>query len=316
MRILVTGATGFAGSHLVGLLLSEGHHVFGLVHPASGHQPYPSDESFVPLEGDLLELSSLQSAFEAARPDQVYHLAGQASPGRSWLDPAGTVAVNTGGTANLLEAAKSFGRPRVLIVSSSHIYGAVKPEWLPLTETTIPAPNDPYGISKWAAAQLAPIYWRHYELPVVEARPFNHIGPRQTSGFVVPDFASQVAAARLGLAEAEIRVGNLDVERDLTDVRDVVSAYRALAAQGRPGHSYLVCSGQAVSIGQVLETLIDLAGCQVNVVIDPDRLRPAESPTIVGSYRKLERETGWTPLITLRQSLEDTLEDWLVRLAP
>jgi GDP-4-dehydro-6-deoxy-D-mannose reductase len=150
---------------------------------------------------------------------------------------------------------------------------------------------------------------------VIEARPFNHIGPRQAPGFVVPDFASQVASVKLRQREAEIRVGNLAVERDFTDVRDVARAYRNLADRGRPGQSYIVCSGQAVSIRHILDLLVELSGCQVAISSDPDRVRPAESPRIVGSSQKLSRETGWKPTIGLRQSLQDTLDDWLERRA-
>jgi GDP-4-dehydro-6-deoxy-D-mannose reductase len=313
MRTLVTGATGFAGSHLVDLLLTEGYQVYGLVHPASSHQPWPRHKRFLPVEGDLLNLESLNDAFELAKPDQVFHLGGQASPGRSWLDPAGTLAVNSGGTANVLHAAQAFGRPRVLIVTSAHIYGTIKAEELPLSEATMPAPEHPYGVSKLAAALLAPAYWRRYGLPVVEARPFNHIGPRQTPGFVVPDFASQVAAVKLGQSKPEIQVGNLDVARDFTDVRDVVRAYHLLVNYGQPGQSYLICSGTAVSIRLILDTLIELADCSLTIVTDPERMRPAENPRIVGSYQKLKQQTGWEPTTGLRQSLSDTLADWLER---
>ena len=313
MRILVTGATGFAGSHLVEQLLDEGHKVFGLVHPTTGHLPWPTDPQFVPIQGDLLDLGSLRLVFSRSRPNQVFHLAGQASPRASWLDPAGTIAVNTGGTANLLEAARETGRPRVLIVTSAHILAHNGADNSPLTEATMAAPRDPYGISKLAAALLAPVYWQRYGLPVVEARPFNHIGPRQAPGFVVPDFASQVAAVKLGLEEAKIRVGNLDVERDFTDVRDVARAYRALAERGAPGESYLICSGEPTSIRWLLDTLIELSDCRVEVIVDPDRVRPSEHQRIVGSYAKINRATGWTPTISLRQSLQDTLDDWLER---
>jgi GDP-4-dehydro-6-deoxy-D-mannose reductase len=313
MRVLVTGATGFAGSHLVEQLLESDHTVFGLIHPTSGHLPWPENERFLPIQGDLLDLNSLRAAFERSEPEQIYHLAGQASPGLSWRDPAGTIAVNTGGTANMLEAAREMGRPRVLIVTSAHVFGRVSGDGEPLTEETQAAPADPYGVSKLAAAFLAPLYWQRYDLPVVEARPFNHIGPRQAPGFVVPDFASQVAAVKLGLVEPEIRVGNLDVERDFTDVRDIARAYRALAERGEPGESYLVCSGETVSVRWLLETLIELSGCEVKVIVDPELVRPAESPRIVGSYEKIKHHTGWTPTINLRQSLQETLIDWVDR---
>lgn len=313
MRILVTGSTGFAGSHLVEQLLDEGHQLFGLVHPTSGHLAWPDVDRFKPIEGDLLDINTLHTAFSVSQPEQVFHLAGQASPGLSWVDPAGTFAVNVGGTANLLDAAREYGRPRVLIVTSAHVFGRVPDDGQPLTEETRPYPADPYGISKLAAALLAPIYWQRYRLPVIEARPFNHIGPRQAPGFVVPDFASQIAAVKLGLAEPEIRVGNLDVERDFTDVRDVARAYRALADRGAPGESYVVCSGRTVSIRWLLDTLIEFCECQVKVVVDPELARPAEQKRIVGSYEKIERQTGWAPAIDLRQSLQETLVDWIGR---
>lgn len=315
MRVLVTGSTGFAGSHLVEQLLDEGHLVFGLVHPASGHLPWPDAGRFVPIQGDLLELDSLRQAFAQSQPEQVFHLAGQASPGLSWRDPAGTIAVNAGGTANMLEAARESGRPKVVIVTSAHVFGRIPNDGQPLKEETQPAPGDPYGISKLAAALLAPVYWHRYGLPVVEARPFNHIGPRQAPGFVVSDFASQVASVELGLAEPQIRVGNLDVERDFTDVHDVARAYRALADRGEPGQSYLVCSGEAVSVRWLLDTLIELSGRQFKIVVDPELVRPSEYPRIVGSYRKIHRQTGWAPTINLRQSLQETLADWIDRLS-
>jgi GDP-4-dehydro-6-deoxy-D-mannose reductase len=201
----------------------------------------------------------------------------------------------------------------VLIVTSSHVFGEAINDGQPLTEETLASPHDPYGVSKLAAAYLAPIYLQRYGLPVVEARPFNHIGPRQAPGFVVPDFASQVAAVKLGLAEPEIHVGNLDIERDFTDVRDVATAYRALADRGQPGETYLVCSGEATSVRWLLETLIDLSGCPVTVNVDPKLVRPAESNRIVGSPQKIKSQTGWAPRIGLRQSLQETLADWVDR---
>lgn len=314
MRVFITGATGFAGSHLVDLLLDEDHHVLALVHEATSHQGLPQHERIQPVTGDLLDPDALAAAVKQARPDIIFHLAGQAYPARSWLEPAQTIAVNTGGTANLLRAAAEYGRPRVVVVTSAEIYGPISSDDLPLTEQTQPHPRHPYGVSKLAAGELARAYWERYELPVVEARPFNHIGPRQAAGFVVPDFASQLAAIRLGRSEPVIRVGNLEPQRDFTDVRDVAAAYLRLAEAGQPGQPYLICSGRPVTIRTLLETLIELNGIKVDVVTDEQRLNPSDIPCLFGSYDKIAADTGWQPRIHLRQSLADALADWEARL--
>ncbi len=314
MRIFITGATGFAGSHLVDMLLAAGHEVFALVHAATSHQALQAHPQLHEIPGNLLELESLKTAVSQAKPDAVYHLAGQAFPARSWNNPAFTLAVNTGGTANLLEAVVSYGRPRTVIVTSAEIYGQVSADQLPLTEQSLPAPRHPYGVSKYAAGQLIPLYWERYQLPVVEARPFNHIGPHQALGFVVPDFASQIAAIKLGQREAKMQVGNLDAQRDFSDVRDVSRAYMALAEKGHPGEAYLICSGQPVTIHYLLQVLLELADATVDIEYDPARMRPADVPILYGSAAKLQKHTGWRPEIHLRESLSEALTDWIRRL--
>jgi GDP-4-dehydro-6-deoxy-D-mannose reductase len=315
MRIFVTGATGFAGSHLVDNLLAEEHEVFGLVYDANESKHQGDHPSFTPIEGDLLDADSLQRAMEIARPEVIYHLAGWALTAQSWEYPGRTISVNTGGTANLLQAAVNAGRPRVIAVTSAEIYGVVKPDQLPIDEESAPAPHHPYGLSKWAAGRLIPLYWERYELPVIEARPFNHIGPRQSLGFVVPDFASQLAAIKLGQRAPVISVGNLSAERDFTDVRDVVRAYQCLAEGGQPGKTYIICSGQAVPIHYLLNVLVEIAEVAVEIVYDEERMRPSDTPVLFGSYAQLQRDTGWAPEIHLRQSLQDAFEDWMQRLS-
>ncbi len=256
----------------------------------------------------------MQAAVERARPDVIYHLAGWALTAQSWSHPARTIIVNTAGTANLLQAAVEGGGPRVVAVTSAEIYGTVGRDDLPITEATQPDPHHPYGVSKWAASRLIPLFWQRFRLPVVEARPFNHIGPRQELGFVVPDFASQLAAIKLGMRPPTISVGNLSAERDLTDVRDVVRAYRLLAEDGGPGEAYLVCSGQPVSIRYLLNTLVELGEVDVEVRQDPERMRPSDTPILFGSYERLRRDTGWQPRIHLRTSLRDAFNYWIERL--
>lgn len=314
MRIFITGATGFAGSHLVENLVAAGHEVFALVHYETSHQPLVQDARVVQIPGDLLDQASLATAVAQAEPDVVYHLAGQAYPARSWQQPGLTLAVNSVGTANLLQAVVAYGRPRVLIVTSAEIYGKIRPGDLPITEQTPPAPNHPYGISKMMAGLLVPLYWERYQLPVVEARPFNHVGPHQALGFVVPDFASQLAAIRAEQRPNRMMVGNLEAMRDFTDVRDVVRAYELLAEKGSPGEAYLICSGRPVKIEAVLQKLIEIAGVEVVIENDPERMRPSDTPCLYGSYAKLEARTGWQPGFSLEQSLRDILVDWGQRI--
>ncbi len=314
MRVFITGATGFAGSHLVERLLADGHEVLALVHAATSHQGLPDHPRLRPVAGDLLDPAALAEAVQDARPDLIFHLAGQAYPARSWDTPAQTLAINTGGTANVLQAAVAIGRPRVVVVTSAEIYGELRPDELPLTETSPARPRHPYGVSKLAAGELVRVYWARYGLPVVEARPFNHIGPRQARGFVVPDFAAQLAAIRLGQQPPVMRVGNLSPQRDFTDVRDVAAAYLRLAEAGRPGEAYLICSGQPVSVRHLLDTLIELAGVAVDVQTDAARLNPSDTPCLYGSNAKIAADTGWRPNISLRQSLADALADWEGRL--
>lgn len=315
MRVFVTGATGFAGSHLVDSLLDEGHEVYALVHRESGHQPLPSHKNFHILVGDLLDLDGIVDNVKSCLPDSILHLAGQASPSLSWRDPARTIAINTGGTANVLEAALEVGKPRTVVVTSSHIYGYLAAGSLPITEAVAPDPSDPYSISKWAAGRLVKLYYDRYGLPVVEARPFNHIGPRQAKGFVVSDFASQLAAIKAGFQEPVLAVGNLSAERDFTDVRDVVKAYRLLVNFGKTGEPYLVCSGRPVVIQQLLDMLIKISGIEVRIEYDPKLMSKLETPRIFGSYAKLEKDTGWRPQISLQQSLADAFVEWERKLA-
>ena len=315
MHVLITGVTGFAGSYLAELLLDLDHEVYGLVHKDSSHQPCPDHKRFTAITGNILLYREVQEAFSMAKPDLVYHLAGQASPTRSWELPAQTIAINTGGTANILQAAQQYGRPRVVVVTSAQIYGLSGVDSAIISEATLPAPVDPYAVSKWAAGQLVAAYHRRYQLPAIEARPFNHIGPRQTQGFVVPDFASQVASIKLGHREPTIRVGNLTAQRDFTDVRDVAKAYWQIGQSGQPGETYIISSSKAVAISTILEMLIEIAGVDVIVEIDPLLVRPVDVNSVVGSYAKLNEQTGWQPEIDLAQSLSDVYTEWLEKLS-
>lgn len=316
MHVLVTGATGFAGLHLVDhLLATTDDHIWAT---GSSEQSLARLPHHARLQGvvlNVLEAEAVKTAVSTIQPALIYHLAGQAYPGRSWQTAAQTLAINAGGTAHLLDAAVALTpQPRVVVVTSAEIYGRIADEMLPINETTTPQPRHPYGISKLAAGELVRVYAQRHGLAAMEARPFNHIGPRQALGFVVPDFASQLAAIRLGQQTAVISVGNLDAQRDFTDVRDVVRAYAQLGQKGKAGESYLICSGQPISIQYLLTTLAELAQVEVEIVYDPARLRPSDVPCLYGSYAKLKTAVGWQPQIHLRQSLADSLAEWIEHL--
>ncbi len=315
MRIFVTGGTGFVGSWLVDSLLADGHDVWVMTRSTAGHEAFFNRPRLHRVCADLLDVDAIKAGVAACRPDVIYHLAGQPYPFRSWDDPQGTLAVNAGGTASVLQAAVAVGRPRVVVVTSADMYGKVRAEQLPLTERSKPKPRHPYGISKVAAGELVRIYADRYDLPVVEARPFNHIGPRQRLGFVVTDFASQIVSIRLGLAKPHMMVGNLSAERDFTDVRDVVRAYRLLAEKGKPGNAYLVCSSQPVSIQTILNILLEINGIDPRVEYDPARMRPSDVPILYGSFAKLREQCGWQPDIHLRDTLRDVTAEWEARLS-
>jgi GDP-4-dehydro-6-deoxy-D-mannose reductase len=200
--------------------------------------------------------------------------------------------------------------PRTLIVTSSEVYGYLTKEQLPVKEETPLAPLHTYAVSKVATHYLGQAYHRTYGVPIIEVRPFNHIGPRQRTGFVVPDFASQVAAIISGQREPRMLVGNLTPRRDFTDVRDVVRAYELLAQHGEPGQIYHICSEKAYPIQDVLDGLLALCDRPVRVEADPKRMRPSKMPVLLGSAERLRAQTGWTPRIPLEQTLSDTLAYW------
>lgn len=310
MRVLVTGASGFVGGHLLAALRSNG----GEVIAAGGlHDGDP----FVPL--DITDLESVRRVVSDARPDAIVHLAGQAFVPRSIAAPLDTFAVNATGTAYLLEAVRRCrdggGRAiTTLIVGSADVYGAQPPERMPLDELTPLNPANPYAASKIAAEMYARSYARAYDLPIVVARAFNHIGPGQAANFAVASFARQLAEIDAG-APAEMLVGNLEARRDFLDVRDVVRAYLALLANGGSGEVYNVCSGHAVALREVLHQLIEIARVAVEVRDDPNRMRPSDTPMLAGNPAKLRAATGWEPQHALGASLRDIYDDARERVA-
>jgi GDP-4-dehydro-6-deoxy-D-mannose reductase len=311
VRALITGISGFVGSHLAEYLLGHTNwHVAGTVYGPEENIEHLRDR----LEFYLAELSELEtviSIVEQAKPDYIFHLAAQPLVSLSRRDPWGTLAVNIRLQLNILEAvARSGSMARILVVGSSEEYGLVRPNELPVKETNPLRPTSPYAVSKVAQDMLGLQYHLSHQLFTVRVRAFNHIGPRQRTGFVAPDFAKQIAAAEAGLQEPVIQVGNLEPQRDFSDVRDVVRGYHLLITQGEPGEVYNLGSEQARSVRELLETLLAMSEIPIIVEQDPERIRPTDVPVIVGDCTKIREQTGWRPKISFEQSLQDVLDYW------
>ncbi len=293
VKALITGAAGFVGPHLTDHLKDFGDEVVG------------TDLGSGP---DLRDAQGWADTVAATAPDVIYHLAGWSDVGASWNDPLATFEVNTMGTLSILDAVRRHGRGRVVMISSADVYGTVTPDVLPLTEEHPLQPRSPYGASKQAAEVAALQYWRGHGIETVIARPFNHLGPGQSTHFAAPAFAAQIAAAEAG-GDSHVRHGDLSPHRDLTDVRDVVRAYRLLAIHGQAGQIYNVCSGQTVSMQHLLDALLSLSEVPIESGRDPSLTRPVELPVLRGSYAKLRAATGWEPEIHLDETLTSVLDD-------
>jgi GDP-4-dehydro-6-deoxy-D-mannose reductase len=303
--VLVTGAAGFAGSHLVDLL-AQSHDVLGWRRPGSSLPKSNPDIEWQLV--DLLDRTAVGGAIAESRPSVVYHCAGAAHVGQSWTDTRETLATNVLGTHHLLDALRVAGiTARVLIPGSSYVY---RQSDHALSEDDAIGPASPYGLSKLAQEMLGRRALTEDDQQVYLTRSFNHIGPRQDPTYAAPGFARQIALIEAGRMAPTIEVGNLDAGRDLTDVRDTVRAYRDILEKGRPGVTYNVCSGRATKIRDVLDLLVAMSRVPLHVRVDPNRLRRSDTPLLLGNPTRLENETGWTPAIPLAQTLSELLDYW------
>ncbi len=313
MKILITGIAGFAGGHLCEHLLgTSGFEIVGIDRsPSPEFQALLGEQTPVVHACDLSDTGAVTDVLAAEKPDAVVHLAAMAQVAGAWERAGEILSTNITCTQSLLEAVRS-GAPaaRTLLVSSSEVYGKVKPAELPLTEESPLRPNNPYSVSKVTTEYLGRCYAEAFGIEVVVARPFNHIGPRQQGNFVVASFARQVAAIEAGKAEPVIRVGNLESRRDFTDVRDVVRAYRLLVQEGVAGETYNIASGSSRAVSEILEILLELSTASPRVENIPELMRPSDTPDVRGDCRKLQALTEWSATIPLEQSLEDTLNWW------
>jgi GDP-4-dehydro-6-deoxy-D-mannose reductase len=299
VRTLVTGAGGFVGAHLVRHLEDAGDEVIELERTVDGI--------------DSADAEPRTEAVMAAKPQVVYHLAGASDVGGSWSAPHETFLANALGTLNVLEAARAAGVERVLAVTSADVYGQVSEDELPLREDQPLRPVSPYAASKVAADAIALQAYLGHGLAVLRVRAFNHLGPGQSDRFVAPSLAARIARNERDGGD-EVPIGNMTPLRDVTDVRDVVRAYRLLMEHGEPGAVYNVCRGKAVSVKEIADLLLSMAARPMHLVSDPALQRPVDIPILVGDNGALRRVTGWEPTIPLEQTLADVLADWRSRL--
>jgi GDP-4-dehydro-6-deoxy-D-mannose reductase len=311
LKALITGISGFVGSHLAEYLLDrDDWEVAGTVFGPYGNiadlcgrlELYPAE---------LSRLDVMIFILEQAQPDVIFHLAAQPLVSASRRDPWGTLETNIRMQLNVLEGVAQI-RPecRVLVVGSSEEYGLVSPQDLPVDEETPLRPLSPYALSKVAQDLMGLQYFLTHKLHVIRVRPFNHIGPRQRTGFVAPDLASQVAAAEAGLQPPVVEVGNLEARRDFSDVRDVIRAYVQLIDRGEPGQVYNIGAGESHSVEELLTTLLSMSRVPIEVRQDPDRMRASEIPEVVCDASRLRECTGWRTTIPFEESLGSVLEYW------
>src|SRR2546426_2549362 len=308
LRVLITGITGFAGSHLAEHLVAAGHDVHGLAHE---DPPFPNlaaiKDRVTIHAGDITRLENVRSALAASRPDAVVHPAGVAVPTLASADPIAAVRLNVLGTSALLTGLEELPGTRLSIASSADVYGA--PERIPVAEDAPLRPANVYAATKVAAEALAREFGARHGAPVVILRPANQNGPRQHPGLAASAFAKQIAEAEVGLTEPVVRHGRLDAERDFLDVRDMARAYAAALDIEESG-TFNVGTGRAVAIAEILQTLLALARIPVRAELDPSRVRGGEPTRIALDAARFRQKTGWSPRIALADSLRDTLDFW------
>ena len=311
--VLVTGATGFVGNHLVKALERETPlpTIIGWQRPGTKRNQCAQDKRVSWYEVDLLEQQDVDTALSETKPTEIFHCGGIANAAGSWNNVLNTLDVNVRGTQHLLNGIRRLPmRSRTLIPGSGLVY---LPKAGALVEEDPIRPVNPYGLSKLAQEMLA-LQLNSGKHEILVTRSFTHIGPGQDTAYAVSSFAHQIARIELGQTESIIHVGSLDAYRDLMDVRDTVEAYRALMHRGRPGQIYNVCKGQTYKIGNVLDRLIECANVPIEVYLDPKRVRLSDNPEMRGDRTKITTDTGWTPTIELEDTLRDTLNYWRAKL--
>ena len=307
-RILITGGTGFVGSHLIRLLKSSG----AKLTVVSSSNPELREPGVHYFNVDIRNADDVRMVVREAGPNQIYHLAGVSMVADSWTNPRQTFDINVIGSYNVFEAAMSISSPpRILNVSTSQVYA---PSDSALTETSPLDPGNPYAATKGMVELLMVQYRKFGSGGIITARAFNHTGPGQLPSFALPSFAKQLVEMEVGLISPTLKVGNINVKRDFTDVRDVVVAYCRLVARGKLGEIYNVCSGRGVSLADIVRELQKNCSTSVRIEVDKSRLRSSEPSQVIGDYAKLRTATGWNPQITLERTLKDLLDYWRTKI--
>jgi GDP-4-dehydro-6-deoxy-D-mannose reductase len=310
LRNLITGINGFAASHLSDLLLKNDEEVFGIARSLDNNNISHLKGKVKVFQSDVRDPVQFEKIIREVNPQRIYHMASVSYVPAAAKDWKSAFETNVFGTLHLFEAIKlQKVAPRVMCVGSSEEYGFVDSQEMPISEKVPPNPESLYGVTKASAEMLAQSFFFRDGLEVLRVRPFNHTGPRQTEWFVCSSFAKQIAQIEND-KETKMVVGNLEAERDFTDVRDTVRAYYALMQKGNPGSVYNVCSGKTVSIKEILSTLKEFAKKEVVVIEDPELFRKEDRPKYYGSHGLITRQTGWVPEILLRKTLGDLLEYW------
>lgn len=311
-KALIIGAAGFVGSYLA----KELFHNHDMEVYAT---KLPHEQLEIPNTGiydlDILSKNEIIDLLYEIRPDYIFHLAAQSSVSVAWKNPGLTVDINVKGCVNILESIRElYYKPAVLLVGSGEEYGHIKEDEVPINEENHLRPGNIYAATKVCQNMLASIYSQAYDMNLIMVRAFNHIGPGQSPIFVVSDFCRQVAEIEKGIKSPVIQVGNLSAKRDFTDVRDVVRAYALLIQKGKAGETYNVGSGRAYTIREILDMIISLSNIDIKVETDPNKIRPVDVPIIEADITKLNDISGWLPMISLEQTIKETLDYWRERV--